>query len=223
MGYRFRQQNKAEWSREYDDIKRPLATRMAHREAPFRQREIEGEWGPWRSRLDARHRLEYHMEMAATGDVWEIENENGWRMRVRKTSEGVDRIVPPWASTYLRSTNPRINAVAAAAYAFDEGVDCLGSKVCKRIAGSTSWSQHAYGNAIDLAFRVPPPTGFDMARQDRLATFLVAHADELAIEHVIHRDRAWTRGSGWSSYGGIYHTHVHVDCTPQGTGYPPGC
>jgi hypothetical protein len=225
VGYRFRLEGKKAWSKEYgdEDWQKALATRMAPRQSPFRFRELWGEFGPWRARVEARRRLVHTAEGSKVGDVFEIENERGWRMRMRHTDSGIALARPPWGTTYLGGTNDRIDKVACAAYAFDEAVDCLGSKVCKRISGSTSWSQHAYGNAIDLGFRVPPPTGFDMARQDRLAAYLVANADELALEHVIHRDHAWTRGAGWGSYGGEYHTHVHVDATPQGAGYPPGC
>lgn len=127
---------------------------------------------------------------------------------------------PSWASSYLGATNTRIDRVARVAYAYDPEVDCLGSQVCKRIAGTSTWSQHAYGNAIDLAFRIPLPVGFDMNRQDQLAGYLAANGRELAIATLIHRDRVWTPSEGWHGYGGQYHTHIHVDCLPQGTGTP---
>jgi hypothetical protein len=31
------------------------------------------------------------------------------------------------------------------------------------------------------------------------------------VAHVIVGDRIWEPSRGWSFYGGIYHTHVHVD------------
>lgn len=225
MGYKFRASNKARWSKEYpdDQLKPALRARLLPHRGPFRISEVFGPPGPERTRSEAVQRVDTRMRKGQVGDVLQVTNPKGWFVRVRKTPSGIDRESPPWANTYLKACNDRIVAVAEAAYAHDHGVDCLGTKVCKRILGSSSWSQHAYGNAIDLAFAVPPPVGFDLKRQDALVNYLVAHADELAIYHAIHRNRAWTRGSGWGFYGGVYHTHVHIDCDPQGTGWPPGC
>lgn len=91
-------------------------------------------------------------------------------------------------------------------------VSFLGAYVCKTIVGSGGvMSQHSYGNAVDF--------GRDsMDELYDLAYYLIAHADELDLQHVIVDDRIWTRGSGWSSYGGDRHYHVHVDFNPQYSG-----
>jgi hypothetical protein len=140
------------------------------------------------------------------------------------TVAAVDRLPeeqPPWAPTYLTGrVNARVARVARVAYAYDNDLDCLGTQVCKRISGTSTWSQHAYGNAIDLAVRVPLPTGFDMGAQDQIAAYLASYGRELSIATLIHRDRVWTPLDGWHGYGGQYHTHIHVDCLPQGTGTP---
>ena len=145
------------------------------------------------------------------------------QFHIKKVRSSLPLRRPPWADTYLGSeVNDRIKKVAYASYGFDDQVDCLGTQVCKVILGTNEWSQHSYGNAIDMAFRIAPPAGVDLPRQDKLADYLVLHAEELEIEHVISRDMAWTRGSGWNHYSGEYHYHVHVDCNPQGVG-TPGC
>ena len=77
-----------------------------------------------------------------------------------------------------------------------------GAYVCKPS------SQHRFGNAVDIFFD-------SLAHQDDVATWAVAHADELHAEHVISRDRIWTRGVGWHSYSGDYHAHLHVDFDPN--------
>lgn len=90
-------------------------------------------------------------------------------------------------------------------------VSFLGAYVCKHIVGSTTMSQHSYGNAVDF--------GRDsMDELYDLAYYLVAHAEELDLQHVIVDDRIWTRGSGWGYYGGDRHYHVHADFTPQYSG-----
>jgi hypothetical protein len=90
-------------------------------------------------------------------------------------------------------------------------ISFLGAYVCKHIVGSYTMSQHSYGNAVDF--------GRDsMDELYDLAYYLVAHADELDLQHVIVDDRIWTRGFGWSHYGGDRHYHVHCDFTPQYSG-----
>jgi hypothetical protein len=91
--------------------------------------------------------------------------------------------------------------------------DCtfLGAYVCKHVYGTSTMSQHSYGNAVDF--------GRDsMSELYDLAHYLVAHADELDLQHVIVDDVIWIRGYGWSHYGGTRHHHVHADCTPQYSG-----
>lgn len=114
---------------------------------------------------------------------------------------------------HIIDTNGNDKADKAWSYgkAWYPDVSFLGSYVCKYIVGSGTLSQHSYGNAVDF--------GRDsMAELNDLANKMVANADELDIEHVIVGDRIWTRGYGWSHYGGEYHYHVHVDFTPQYSG-----
>jgi len=86
-----------------------------------------------------------------------------------------------------------------------------GSYVCRRIAGSSSPSQHSYGNAVDFFFDT-------LSHQDVVADAAVANAGKLGIEHVISRQRVWTKGEGWHTYSGEYHSHVHVDFDPNFSG-----
>ena len=87
-----------------------------------------------------------------------------------------------------------------------------GAYVCKSILGSGgNPSQHSYGNAVDIFFD-------SFAHQEDATDWVVAHADELHIEHAISGRRIWTRGQGWSYYGGEYHSHLHVDFNPSFSG-----
>jgi len=85
----------------------------------------------------------------------------------------------------------------------------LGAYVCKTIAGTSNMSQHSYGNAVDVGAKT-------MTELENIADWAVA--TEPNLEHVIVNRRIWTRGSGWSSYGGETHYHVHVDFTPNFSG-----
>ena len=86
-----------------------------------------------------------------------------------------------------------------------------GSYVCKTVSGSSTMSQHSYGNADDFFFN-------SFTHQDEVAHSVVAHADLLHPYHVISGSRIWTKGSGWNSYGGDFHSHLHVDFDPQYSG-----
>lgn len=71
---------------------------------------------------------------------------------------------------------------------------------CRHIAGSSTWSQHAWANAVDLA----PP---DRAYGDKMAEFVRANAGALRIEHLLWQVRD-------------HYDHIHVDFTPNFTGTP---
>lgn len=79
------------------------------------------------------------------------------------------------------------------------------------------WSQHAYGNAINVY-----ASQFYMAV---IAGWLVLNANRLNVAHVIYNRRSWNSSRRtWVDYTGRdpHTTHVHVDFHPQWTGTPPG-
>jgi hypothetical protein len=196
---------------------------MLQQGGPFVVQKVGGpSSSPRRSRQVTVMRLGALLPLAEPGEVIRIFTRGGEGTRVAiRVIDKLPQERPPWASQYLDGkVRPTINRVAEVAYAYDPDVDCLGALVCKRVSGSSVWSQHAYGAAIDLAFRVPPPVGFNLKRQDDLASYLVKHAKELVIGMVIHRDDVWTPSQGWHRYSGIAHTHVHVQCLPEGSGTP---
>jgi hypothetical protein len=117
------------------------------------------------------------------------------------------------ASVHVIDTNGNDKADKAWSWGKTEHPDCsfLGAYVCKRIAGTSTMSQHSYGNAVDF--------GRDtMAKLWDLAHFLVSKADELDLAHVIVDDMIWTPQGAWGHYSGDRHYHVHVDCLPQYSG-----
>lgn len=84
----------------------------------------------------------------------------------------------------------------------------LGAYVCKFIAGTSTKSQHSFGNAVDFSLTT-------QAAMTSAAHFVVANTDLLNAEHVIVGDTIWSKGSGWSHYSGDFHYHVHVDFSPN--------
>lgn len=102
---------------------------------------------------------------------------------------------------------------------------------CRKISGSSSWSQHSWGNAVDLF----PKTGNDVAdaRDRRIiaaaAVYQATHRTranrfkKLDVAEVIDHDgrRIWTPEYGWHAYGGTTGNHVHVSGSPLKSGTPP--
>jgi len=106
-----------------------------------------------------------------------------------------------------------------------------GCFVCKNISGSTSWSQHSWGNALDL-FPIPHPSPTYVQDELRhIADAVVYQATHktkanrlrrLEVAEVIDHDgrRIWTPSQGWHPYGGTSGPHIHVSASPLRTGVP---
>jgi hypothetical protein len=74
--------------------------------------------------------------------------------------------------------------------------------VCKHIAGSSSWSDHAYCAALDV---------FDTDQHmHEIAEFAADNAAKLRVAYVIYEKRIWTAAEGWHYYSGEYHYHDHI-------------
>ncbi len=100
---------------------------------------------------------------------------------------------------------------------------------CRKVAGTSVWSQHAWGNAADLF--PDPPAMDDEADRRAIAEAVVLQATRrtvanrgrrLAVAEVIDHDarRIWTPALGWHGYGGSTGDHVHVSGAPLRSGTP---
>jgi hypothetical protein len=84
-----------------------------------------------------------------------------------------------------------------------------GTIAVRNIAGTNTWSQHAYGNAIDVM------TGASTAMRQAVAFFSNQYRRILSIAHLLADP--WFR-----SPLGDHYNHVHADFFPQYGGTPPG-
>ena len=94
---------------------------------------------------------------------------------------------------------------------------------CRTVAGSSTYSQHAWGNAIDL-FAKQSKDLLAIADNAVLQATKRTKANrgrKLPVHRIIVQDKTWVKGAGWFGYGGVYHTHVHVDFEPNRYGVPP--
>lgn len=96
---------------------------------------------------------------------------------------------------------------------------------CRTVAGSSEYSQHAWGNGIDLFTHAHDQLA-DLADalvvQAKRRTW-ANHGRRLPISQVIDHDgrRVWEPGTGWRPYNGTTGAHIHVSGAPYRTGKPP--
>jgi len=150
--------------------------------------------------------LNNNLKNSKVGDSFSVNGPDGQLFRCRE-------IVPAIRVIDLNGNDKADRAWSVAKAKYSD-IGFLGAYVCKSIAGSGSPSQHSYGNAVDFGRN-------SMAQLYDLAHYLLSQEEnegKLDLQHVIVDDRIWTRGYGWSYYGGQRHYHVHVDFTPQYSG-----
>jgi hypothetical protein len=108
----------------------------------------------------------------------------------------------------------------------EEKISYGGVFSCRKIAGTTYWSQHAWGNALDL-FPTKPGYNDDIAKAavtQATKRTVANRGRKLELSNVIDHlnSRIWTPTTGWHEYGGTVGPHVHVQAAPIKTG-TPGC
>lgn len=166
----------------------------------------DDELGRYRQRRETLRRFRAVVFNGSVGSVYRIvADERGPVFKCREIKHAV----------HVYNTNGNRKADVYWSNAKDDwgNVQFLGAYVCKRIVGSFIYSQHSYGNAVDIGAST-------MARLEDIARWAVAHSAEFDIQHVIVADRIWDRGGTWHHYTGEYHYHVHVDFDPN---YSGGC
>lgn len=90
---------------------------------------------------------------------------------------------------------------------FGDGFGMSTGPVVRYIAGTTTWSQHAYGNAVDI--------GVTGTLHYAIAHWIDANSGLLNIAHLL-------ADPYFPSPLGDHYTHVHADPYPQWGGTPPG-
>ena len=150
-----------------------------------------------------------------------VHNFPGYKVSVKSDTKGAEAygllLVEPEPVLADTPGNDFVDLVSTMVFAKFPQASNLGNVYCRRIDGSSAWSQHAYGNAQD--FGAPSGAQF-WPTLNNIANYLVANAAQFGVQTVIVQDRIWLRGEGWRRYGGQYHYHVHCDGWPNGTGTP---
>lgn len=126
---------------------------------------------------------------------------------------------PANSTAYYTDANKRLNRVMRRTHAADV-IQYAGVYSCRKIAGSSTWSDHAYGAASDLFTSERERVARAVVRQATKRT-LANFGRKLHVRYAIYDDQVWTPDSGWHKYYGTFHgTHVHVSVGRAPVGKP---
>lgn len=170
---------------------------------PYRLKERgEEQWGHPQGLPSAMSNLRRRLSAASVGDLMLLrtnaDRENGPILGVRKVHvhETQKNNIPP-----VPYCTPAIADVWRAVWGeFGSRISSWGIFNCRKISGSTTYSQHAWANAWDI--RGTTSTLEDVAR------YLNNNKSRLGIANILWRVPN-------------HYDHVHVDCHPTRTGVPP--
>lgn len=206
---------------------------------PYRFRRPGQAWGSTTTgRLRLYAKLRWHLPRAKEGQTVRFQvraretvHEGGPKFRIRAMTVevGPAEAEPNFPNYDINSVNERLRHLLRVAAGYDSGVRTNGLAYTRVIEGSSTYSQHSkwrndscLGNAADLVFPLPPPTGSDMGRLDSLRDELVdlAQEGEIAVHRLIERNEAYESEYGFMPmpYGGVYHYHIHLEPPPEQSG-----
>ena len=164
---------------------------------PTRQRDRGDEWGPWRPNLgDALFHFKSSVEANRPGDIRVLQHENKALILVRNVA--VPDIDYPSVSS---NATPNVRRLIQPLWEEFPQLEYWGCFNCRRISGSSSFSEHAWADAIDI--HAP-----SMSYGDDVNRWLNNNSVEYNITRVLWREAN-------------HYDHLHVDLNPDHSGYPP--
>lgn len=182
----------------------------------FRMKRRGGTWGRWRDRQGMLEALKRRLGRAEVGELYIVEPEGVlWELRLR--------VVEPSPRIPDSPGTRPIDIVRFYTYSTFKHLESWGICSCRRIANSTTWSQHAYCNAEDFhaewRYMADVCEWLVEAQRGR-----VKGVPRLPISQIIFSRRIFTPQRGWAPYSGMDpHTdHIHVSGSPLMSG-TPGC
>jgi len=180
---------------------------------PYRIREARVEpldlFGPSRGIGPTMTRLKSIMKNGPVGSYWLVDTAKDVFLQIRIIE--VD-VIPDSSGT-----NP-IDVVRYHLYHQFPQLSSYGICSCRRVTGTTSWSQHAYCNAEDYGASF----SYMQKSVDWLNQNIGGRGEDLPISQLIFNRRIWEPDTGWQYYGGSDpHTgHFHISGLPERTGTP---
>lgn len=216
--YRIRKTFTDRWSRAMD-LESVLKTAQEFLEdagGPYRlktNREGDEEWGRKLTRVQVMTKLRNQLPRADVGLAWYVDTAKLWHVHIRKVD--VAPAIPD---------SPGTTAIDISRYWILRNwkLESWGVCNCRRIAGSSSWSQHAWCNAED--YHAVFATMEDASRWIATAALgKVSGVPNLPVSQVIFASRIWTPSNPTFVYvSGIGHyDHIHISGDPLRVGTPP--
>jgi hypothetical protein len=180
------------------------SSRLHAGEGPFQRRRNRKNAGEPLKRGAALTALHEALVRGDIGNVFSIHDGKGNEVfRCREVKPAVEVI--------NTSGNDKADKLWSAVKAEFPKCTFLGAYVCKMIVGTSTHSQHSYGNAVDVGAAT-------MAQLHVIADWIVARHDEFDIATVIVDQQVWTPSEHWHTYTGDRHYHVHSDYQPSYSG-----
>lgn len=189
--------------RSLEQVMRAAESRLITGRGPWAVKVNDKDAGRFKHKPAVLQEFRRALEGGDVGDVYRIRNDRRSIFQARETRPAV-RII---------DTNGNANADKCWSYVKDEfpKVTFLGAYVCKDIAGTSTPSQHSYGNAVDFGAAT-------MSQLHVIANWILVHRVELDIQTIIVDQQIWTPSEGWHTYTGQRHYHVHADFQPSLSG-----
>lgn len=186
---------------------------------------IEGEtaWSGWENRDAALSRIRWRLRTRYVGDVVAVGTADAFGnpgrtllVRIVRKHPKPPKPKPEPQPTRPANTagNDKIDLLHAAAWRAFPDLESWGICNCRRISGSSSWSQHAWCNAEDLRRDVGGKS--DKASMAPVAYWLYANRAKYHIQNII-----WRRDPKCDDPTNDHCNHIHVDMQPTLRGTPP--
>jgi hypothetical protein len=162
------------------------------------------EWGPQRTLAEVSDLLPKRYAKLKVGDTWGVKSrKDGFVVLTRKVE-----IEPPTIHT---QGTPAIDKIYTWLHdEFPGQWENWGICVCRRISGSSSWSQHAYCNGLDIH------ASYSKMDQIAKAAIQATRSHKIPCDQVIWK--GWEHIHGGSVYD--HYDHVHFTGDPQQSGWP---
>lgn len=172
--------------------------RMKKQTGPWRQRDRGEDWGPRRTFQDAADTFKEACSNNKEGDIRLMtpDKPEGALIAARKIQ--IPDVKYPSISS---NATPLAKAIVRPLWDAFPSLDYWGCYNCRRIANSSTWSQHAWADALD----VHAPS---MTYGDQCYRWLMNNRGRFQLTRVL-----------WRVAG--HYDHLHIDFDPDRSGTPP--
>lgn len=204
--YRWRRQD--DWSRNVDleRLMETAKTKVVTGTGPFSLIENGDQIGGNKTRSELLSRFQGAISNREPGSTFRVRNKDG---NVVLTARAVEALSDADSTNGNAHADKFWNWVRLEYRAFEPRY--AGAYVCKTVSGSSTLSQHSYGNAVDVFFDT-------LAHQHDVYTAIKNGKCPVPMNLAICERHDWSPSAGETPYGGDFHGHLHAQFQPTFTG-----